>query len=410
MHSEQGQTPGESGKGESPPVANGRRERVSAAGGGSDPLETIRTMLEGWTRAVDDPGLAQNEVLDRLLPGYAATSDGHAHGAAAVTSLRDYRSAFPARSYRDFQPAIQRVMAGDVEHLLFEEPIGWAMTRGTTAEEPKIIPMTPTDLALRVHAARAMLNYVAQTRQRELLRGVNLNLNFPSVVGTIRAGNRDLEVGYSSGIYAKHVSASTPIRSLPTQADIDALGGGKTAADWERRFELAYHVCKDEDVTLVGGVAPTALKFGEHLRRVHGLYPKEVWSVRIMTLGSTPGINTRLQPALNAMYGPAALREIYGATEGMFGQQRDEKRAWVPNYDLFLFEVLIGRRIKMLHELRPGEWGRLIVSTPILPRYDIQDTVIAVRPPYFRCIGRAHWWTVPRYAWNELSSLNLGRL
>jgi len=32
------------------------------------------------------------------------------------------------------------------------------------------------------------------------------------------------------------------------------------------------------------------------------------------------------------------IREIYGATEGIFGQQLDEKRAWVPNYDLFFFE------------------------------------------------------------------------
>jgi hypothetical protein len=41
-----------------------------------------------------------------------------------------------------------------------------------------------------------------------------------------------------------------------------------------------------------------------------------------------------------ALYGrQTAIRVIYGATEGMFGQQMDEQRAWVPNYDLFLFEV-----------------------------------------------------------------------
>jgi hypothetical protein len=129
-----------------------------------------------------------------------------------------------------------------------------------------------------------------------------------------------------------------------------------------------------------------------------------------MTLGSVPGINTRHQPGLNAIYGDAAIREIYGATEGMFGQQRDEKRAWVPNYDLFFLEVQTHSGVKMLHEMRPGEMGGLVVSTPILPRYLIGDLILASQPPYFRCIGRQEWWTPLRYAWDELTSLNLGQL
>jgi hypothetical protein len=129
-----------------------------------------------------------------------------------------------------------------------------------------------------------------------------------------------------------------------------------------------------------------------------------------MTLGSVPGINTRYQPALTAMYGPVAIREIYGTTEGMFGQQRDEKRAWVPNYDLFFFEVQTASGLKMLHEMKPGEQGSLIVTTPILARYKIGDRILALAPPYFRCIGRDQWWTPLRYAWDELMTGNLGRL
>jgi phenylacetate-coenzyme A ligase PaaK-like adenylate-forming protein len=129
-----------------------------------------------------------------------------------------------------------------------------------------------------------------------------------------------------------------------------------------------------------------------------------------MTLGSVPGINTRYQPSLNALYGPAAIREIYGTTEGMFGQQRDEKRAWVPNYDLFFFEVQTRAGIKMLHEMRPGEMGGLVVSTPVLPRYRIGDLILALEPPYFRCIGREEWWTPFAYAWQELASFNFGQL
>jgi hypothetical protein len=372
--------------------------------------EAVNTLLQPWHTAVENPDHAQQAVLERLLKIYAQTGYGAQHGAAQIGTIADYRRAFPVATYDDYKPLIQRVMAGEVNLLLNEEPIGWAITRGTTKGESKFVPMTPTDLRMRVSAGRAMMQYVMSTKRFDLFQGVNLNLNFPSVVGTLRVGQRELTYGYSSGIYTKHVSASTPIRSAPTQDEIDALGGGKTQRDWDARFELAYQKCRNENVTLVGGVAPTAVLFGRYVHAKHSVYPKDLWKTQIMTLGSVPGINTHHQPALNALYGPAAIREIYGATEGMFGQQRDERRAWVPNYDLFFLEVETRAGIKMLHEMRTGEMGSLIVSTPILPRYKIGDTILAFQPPYFRCIGRDRWYTPLVYAWNEFMTFNLGRL
>jgi hypothetical protein len=367
-------------------------------------------------------------------------------------------------TYDEYKPLIQAVMSGKTGLLLCEEPVGWAITRGTTAGDPKtrrrdgvppperdgyardkdagsanssaigateddasrrpvrsdgrdsvpprvkFIPMTPTDLRMRVSAGRAMMAYVAATKRLDLFAGVNLNLNFPSVVGTVRVGGKDIDYGYSSGIYTKHVSKLTPIQSVPAQEEIDALGGGTARSDWDARFELALEKCRDKNVTLVGGVCQTALEFGRYLRRRHGVYPKQLWKTQIMTLGSTPGINTRHAARLKAMWGPVAIREIYGATEGMFGQQLDEQRAWVPNYDLFFFEVQTRSGIKMLHEMKPGETGSLVVSTPILARYRIGDTILALKPPYFRCIGRDKWWTKADYWWREVESLNLGRL
>jgi hypothetical protein len=372
----------------------------------------VQALVSPWHDAVSDPIKAQEEVFQRLLGTYGQTAYGQQHGASQIDSVADYRRAFPIGTYdQHFKPIIRRVMEGEVDLLLDEEPVGWAITRGTTKGESKFIPMTQTDLMMRLSAGRAVMNYVATSGRYDIFDGVNLNLNFPSVIGTVRVGEREVEYGYSSGIYAKFVSALTAIRSAPTQDEIDELGGGKTVRDWEARFELAYQKCRAENVTLVGGVCPTALRFGRYLHKQHSLYPKDVWQAQIMTLGSVAGINTRYQPALSALYGRGVIiREIYGATEGMFGQQRDEKRAWVPNYDLFFFEVQTGRGIKMLHEMRPGELGSLVVSTPILPRYRIGDMILAVRPPYYRCIGREEWWTPLRYAWGELMSLNLGRL
>jgi hypothetical protein len=271
--------------------------------------------------------------------------------------------------------------------------------------------MTPTDLKMRVAAGRAVVNYALTTMRFDIFAGINLNLNFPSKVGSIKAGDRELDYGYSSGIYTKYVSEQTPVRSVPTQDEIDALGGGKTIRDWEKRFDLAYEKCRSGNVTLVGGVAPTALQFGRYMHRKYREYPKDIWKTIVMTLGSIPGINTRLSESLWAVYGKqAAIREIYGATEGMFGQQLDEKRAWSPNYDLFFFEFQTPKGIKPLYQAKPGEMGSLVVSTPILPRYKIGDIILAFKPPYFRCIGREEWLTPLKYAWYEFVTFNFGQL
>jgi hypothetical protein len=379
----------------------------------SNPQEVVSRLgqfLQPWHESIADPEAAQNNVLKSLLGHYGQTEYGKKHASEQIKTVDDYRRAFPVVNYEDYKPLIQRVMAGEVSLLLSEPPLGWAITRGTTKGESKFIPMTPTDLKMRVSAGRAVMEHVLNSGRFDIFQGVNLNLNFPSVVGKIKTGDREIEYGYSSGIYLKHVSDSTPIRSMPSQDEIDVLGGGKTLKDWESRFDLAYQKCKHEDVTLVGGVAPTAVDFGRFLKQKYGKYPKDLWDVKLMTLGSVPGINTRLRPSLKAMYGPVEIREIYGATEGMFGQQKDAARAWVPNYDLFFFEVQTRSGIKMLHEMKPGEMGSLIVSTPILARYKIGDLIRSFRSPYFRCIGRDYWYTPLVYAWGEVNSFNLDRI
>jgi hypothetical protein len=374
-------------------------------------LQMLQGFVRPWQESLANPGAAQERVLKFLLKSYAATGYGKKYGAAQIQTLADFRRSLPVVTYDDYKPLIQQVMAGDTSLLLDEEPVGWAITRGTTGDEEKFIPMTTTDIKMRVSAARAMIMYALSSHRFDIFQGVNLNLNFPSVVGKVKAGEKELEYGYSSGIYVKHVSKSTPIHSLPAQEEIDALGGGKTIRDWEARFELTYQKCKDQNVTMVGGVAPVAIRFGQYLEKKHKVFPKDLWpGLQILTLGSVPGINTLHEAGLRAYYGKAAIREIYGATEGMFGQQMDEKRAWTPNYDLFLLEVQIGSTVKLLHEMRPGEVGSLIVSTPILARYKIGDCIRAFPAPYFRCIGRDRWWTQLAYYWNEFMSLNLNRL
>lgn len=370
----------------------------------------LQAFVQPWHDALADPAATQERVLQQLVSIYAKTDYGQQHHAEQIGSIDEFRTAFPVKTYADYEPLLRRVMGGDTHALLEAEPLGWAMTRGTTGAS-KYIPMTPRDLEQRHNAARAVIQYVLHSKRFDILAGANLNLSFPSVTGSMEVNGRQIEYGYATGIYVKHVAARTPIRTIPSQEAIDALGGDTDRSAWDKRFQLAYEAAQNENMTILGGAAQVALKFGRWLRKNHGKYPKDVWKFGVLSLGSTAGINSTHRPRLHAFYGQqTGLVEIYGATEGMFGQQRDGKRAWVPNYDLYLFEVKVGDTFKMLHEMRPGEIGSLIVSTPILARYEIGDLILAFRAPYFRCIGRKRWWTPLRHAWDEFSTLNLGRL
>ncbi|MBN2303926.1 MAG: GH3 auxin-responsive promoter family protein [Anaerolineae bacterium] len=368
--------------------------------------QLLQALIQPWHDALADPPAAQERVLQQVLRVYAKTEYGQQHNAESVGSMADYRAAFPVQTYADYEPLLRRVMGGDTHAFLEAAPLGWAMTRGTTGAS-KYIPMTPRDLDQRHTAARGPIQYILNSGRYDILQGANLNLSFPSVVGSMTVNGQQIDYGYATGIYVKHVAARTPIPSIPTQQAIDDLGGDTSRAAWDARFQLAYESARDANITILGGAVQVALKFGRWLKRTHGVYPKDVWNFGLLSLGSAPGINSMHRPRLKALYGKnAGLVEIYGATEGMFGQQRDDRRRWMPNYDLYVFEVETRAGIKMLHEMRPGETGSLIVSTPVLPRYKIGDVIRAFAPPYFLCIGRERPWTRAAYWFRRIMDLD----
>lgn len=357
---------------------------------------TAQAMIASWHRALADPEAAQQATLERLLAGYAQTEYGDEHGAEKVSSIADYRHSFPIVTYADLRPTLDRVMAGHWSALLTEPPVAWGLTRGTTGKS-KFIPMTASGLKLRGQLApRALLSYLLRTGRWEILEGYCLSQTFPSVLGHLTVEGKRIPYGYSSGLYSRYTQAESPIRSVPSQEEIDELGGGTDRASWEHRFELVYQRAKDERVTMLIGVTQTMLHFGRWLRRTYHLLPRHVWPEMALLIGtSMVGIQTTHAPALRALYDPEEILEMYGATEGLFAQQLDERPYVSPNYDVFLFEVETRRGLKMLYELRPGEYGSLIVSTPDLPRYRIGDVVLSFGEPYYRCIGRerplAYW-------------------
>ena len=198
----------------------------------------------------------------------------------------------------------------------------------------------------------------------------------------------EVSYGYSSGTYAKLNPELMGARLLPRQQEIDSLGSGIKRKDWEARFELAFQRAKDSDIGSLMGVTPVMIAFGKFLRRRHSVRPGDVWKPRALFCTSVAKIQTRYAPILQRLFGASPVVEMYAATEGAFAQQKDSLPYVSPNYDGYVFEAMVEGKIKMLHEMRATEWGRLIVSTSVLPRYDIGDLIEAAGKGYFRVFGR----------------------
>jgi hypothetical protein len=189
---------------------------------------------------------------------------------------------------------------------------------------------------------------------------------------------------------------------LPRQEEIDALGPGITTPDWRRRFELVYQHALHRNVVAAMGVTPVILSFARYITKKHGKKPMELWPLKALFCTSVRKIQFKYAPKLASYYGEVPVVEMYTATEGVFGQQLDDLPYISPNYDQYLFEVETGKGTRMLHELKRGEWGRLIISSCLFPRYDIGDMIEAMGKNYFRVFGRATRLTVLEHRLHRL--------
>ncbi len=354
----------------------------------------LHALVGPWYRALQNPTEAQNKALHELVEHYRKTEYGEQHSAADVENVEDFQSSFPKLNYKTLQPHLKKVRDGNYRFILSEPPLHWVMTRGSTGIS-KVLPATKSHLEqIFSCGARALVNHALRRNDYELLTGRILNLNFPSTVATMETEGKPVTYGYSSGTYARLNAMLNQVSLLPGQEEIDTLGPGIAKSDWERRFELVYQRALGQNVTAVMGVTSVISSFARYVARKHQKKPKELWRFRALFCTSVRKIQFKYAPRLRSYYGEVPVVEMYTATEGVFGQQLDDLPYVSPNYDKYLFEVETGKGVRMLHELKRGEWGRLIVSSCMFPRYDIGDMVEAMGKNYFRVFGRATALTI----------------
>ncbi|MCW4023641.1 MAG: GH3 auxin-responsive promoter family protein [Candidatus Bathyarchaeota archaeon] len=348
----------------------------------------LQPIIGPWYTSLENPQKAQEQVLAELLTKYAQTDYGKTHNAANTKTISEYQKNFPIINYADMQPYLAKVKKGNFRAFLPEAPDCWVMTRGSTGKA-KVLPATPTHLKqIFTCGARGLINYALKKENFEVFSGVILNLNFPSSVHVMDQNGKEVTYGYSSGTYARLNPMFDRVSLLPRQEEIDAVGSGIGRADWEKRFELVYQKAKNQDVTATMGVTPVILSFARYMQHKHGKKPADLWKLQAMFCTSVRKIHFKYGPVLRKYFGDVPIVEMYSATEGVFGQQLDDLPYISPNYDAYLFEVTTGRGVKMLYELKRGEWGRLVISSCMFPRYEIGDMIESAGKNYFRVFGR----------------------
>ncbi len=354
----------------------------------------LRPYIQPWYNSIEDPQKAQEQVLADLVPKYASTEYGASHNAVKVSSIADYRGNFPIINYSGLIPYLKQVKERSYKAFLSEPPETWVMTRGSTGKS-KVLPATQTHLKqIYSCGARGLINYATRKKNYEIFLGVILNLNFPSNVHSMDIDGKLVTYGYSSGTYARLNPMFDRVSLMPRQEEIDALGSGVSRKDWQKRFELVYNLALNQNVTAAMGVTPVILSFARYIKHKYGKKPADLWKTQAIFLTSVPKIHFKYGPILKSYFGDVPIVEMYTATEGVFGQQIDDLPYITPNYDTYLFEVATGKGVKMLHQLNRGEWGRLIISSCMFPRYDIGDLIEAAGKNYFRVFGRNKVFTL----------------
>jgi hypothetical protein len=354
-----------------------------------DSINTIlQPYIQPWYDSIENPQKAQEKILVDLVAKYGSTEYGVNHNASQVSGIADYQANFPIINYSGLIQYLQQIKERSFKSFLSEPPVTWVMTRGSTGKS-KVLPATQTHLKqIYSCGARGLINYAVRKKNYQVFLGVILNLNFPSSVHTMDVNGNQVTYGYSSGTYARLNPMFDRVSLLPRQEEIDALGSGVSRADWEKRFELAYQMALNQNVTAAMGVTPVILSFARYVKRKYGKKPADIWKTQAIFCTSVPKIHFKYGPILKRYFGDVPIVEMYTATEGVFGQQLDDLPYITPNYDSYFFEVATGKGVKMLHELKRGEWGSLILSSCMFPRYEIGDLIEAAGKNYFRVFGR----------------------
>lgn len=378
-------------------------------------IDSAQPALEHWREQLEQPELAQERVLQRLLNANRDCAFGRAHGFAHIADSTQFRDNVPIHTYAQLHPWIERAQHESQAILTSVPPVFFERTSGSSALQ-KAIPYTRAFLG-EMHSALNVWLADMYRQVPEISHGSGYWSMSPPLQMPVAAPN-GISIGSASDL--EYLSGSN-IASLAGTLLIPGFAGDPS--QWRRQTLLA--LLADADLSFISVWSPTFLtsllqplfdgETPEHAQTFAWL-EEALPASRTSALrrARSQGVCTELWPRLAAvscwMDGPS--RHYFKALAARFPQAQ-----WLPK-GLFATEgvvsvpygagagcpLAIGSHyleflcedgaLRNAHALRMGETAQVLLTTGGgLYRYALGDRVRVVgvqgRTPRVEFIGRA---------------------
>lgn len=147
-----------------------------------------------------DPYLIQRKLLLKILSKNRNTEFGKLYDFSCIHSETEFRSKVPIYNYEHLSPFVEKMINGDKNVLIRDNPLMFNITSGTSGT-PKYIPITRESQKLTVQLMAQWL-YRALTDHPKLLSGGILGISGSAIEGFAPSG---IPLGCASGMIYKNL-------------------------------------------------------------------------------------------------------------------------------------------------------------------------------------------------------------
>ncbi len=331
--------------------------------------------IQEW---MNNPVLAQREILQDLVTHGQHTAFGRKHNFKNLFRIKEFKEHVPIQEYNDLKPWIQKLMDGE-QNQLWNSPVNWfAKSSGTTSDKSKFIPVTEESLEdCHYQGGKDVLTlYYQFNPDSNLLTGKGLVIGGSHQVSQL---NEEIFFGDLSAVLMQNMPVwghwiRTPDLSI---ALLD---------EWEKKIESLAQSTINENVTSISGVPTWTQILIKRILEITGKQTlKEVWPN--LELYMHGGVSfTPYKENFRKLIGDGVhYMEMYNASEGFFAAQDnldEEGMLLFLNHGIFYEFMPVEEyrkpnpRTVGLNKVVTGKQYALVISTNAgLWRYLVGDTI-----------------------------------
>ena len=339
------------------------------------------------------PHDVQKELLMRLISSAKETEWGKQYNYASINDIKTYKERVPLQTYKELNPYVKRLKAGE-QNILWNQEIKWfAKSSGTTEGASKFIPVSKASLEdCHYKGGKDMLSLYYHNRPNSnLFSGKSLVVGGSSQINHFSS---DSYYGDLSAIIIKNLPFWVEYRRTPEQA-IALLD------NWEEKLEKMARITSEEDVTNLSGVPSWTLVLLQKIIEITGKQTiSEVWPNLELFMHGGVSFLPYTNQYKNIIGKNIDYLETYNASEGFFGIRDELSRddmLLMLDYGIYyefipLHEISSEKPITVeLEEVKIGIDYAIVISTNAgLWRYIIGDVVkfTSLNPYRIKVSGR----------------------